>query len=166
MSSPRELREQLILDLLQDKWDNSNTYGLTPNITFGWYDKKTDGTPLLAIPEADEGPSGGGETGYDSIDGSGGGPKQTKDGGVNCHVWTHRDDLGSASTNHQRQYNSAVTEEIERIAADNAVRPTNPRTGNQPVRLIAAGEARPVEEDEHALFHRVQRVNFRYHTND
>jgi len=167
MSPPRELREQLVLDLLQDKWTSGNTYSLTPNITFGSYDEKTRGTPLLAIDEAREGSAGGGLTGYDSIDASGGGPEQTRTGTVDCHVWTHLDDLGSATTAHPREYNGGVTEEVRRIANDNATRPTNPRTGNQPVRYISPGEAESVPEpDEHGLYHRVIPVNYAYHTND
>lgn len=167
MSSPRELREQLVRDLLRDKWTSGNTYSLTPNITFGGYDNKTDGTPLLAVDEAREGPSGGGQTGYDSIDASGGGPEQTKTGTVDCHVWTHLDDLGSADTDHPRPYNGAVTEEVARIAVANANNPTNPSTSNEPVRAIAPGEARSVPEpDESGLYHRLIPVQYVYHTND
>lgn len=167
MSSPRELREQLVLDLLQKKWTSSNTYGLTPNITFGWYDMKTDGTPLLTVAEAQEAPAGGGQTGYDSISGDGSGPEQTMAGTVDCHIWTHRDDLSSANTNGQRAYNGAVTEEVARICRENAVRPTNPQTNNQPIRVISPGQAQSVAEpDEHALYHRFIPVSYLYHTNE
>lgn len=167
MSPPRELREQLVLDLLQNKWTKANTYDLTPKITFGWYDQKDDGTPLLAIQEAREGPAGGGRTGYDSMDPTGAGPEQTMTGTVDCHVFTHFDDLGSATTAHPRPYNGSVTDEVARIARVNAVNPTNPNTGNEPVREISAGQAEPVPEpDEHLLFHRKVPVAYLYHTSD
>lgn len=167
MSSPRELREQLVLDLLQDGWTAANSYGLTPNITFGGYDRKSEGTPLVGVAEAREGPVGGGQTGYDSIDAGGGGPEQTIAGVVDVHVWSHRDDLGSATTDHQRQYNGAATEEVARIARANAVRPTNPRTGNQPVRVLSPGSANSVAEpEERALYHRLIPISYLYHTND
>lgn len=162
----RELREQLVLDLLQDAWTPANTAGVTPNITFGWYDQKEEGTPLLTVGESEESPSGGGATGYDSMDGAGGGPEQTMDGSVPVNVWTHRGDLDSASTSSQREYNGLAVEEVARIVRANAVRPTNPRTGEQPVRLIGVGVAQAVPEpNEHAVYRKQIPVPYRYHTN-
>lgn len=163
----RELREQLVLDLLQSEWSKANTEDLTPNITFGWYDQKTEGTPLLTVAQAREGPTGGGTTRYDVMTADGSGPEQTMTGTVDCDIWTHRDDLANASTNSQNVYNGRAADEIARIIRANASEPTNPRTGNQPVTTVAPGDSFAVrEEDKHGVRRRQMPVQYVYHTND
>lgn len=159
----REPREELVRDLLRDQWDATNTYGLTPSIIFGWFDDKPDGQPAVTIRQGAEGPTDGGQTGYSSIDPSGGSPNQTTVGVVQCHIWTGRDDLDGASTSHQRLYNQRVSEEIRRIVKANADQPTNPDTGNQPVQSIAPGESTPeAEPDKRGVFHHRRDVNYWY----
>lgn len=160
----REPREELVRDLLREYWAPSNTYDLTPSIIFGWFDEKDEGQPYVTIGQPDEVPINGGDTGYSAIDPGGGSPHQTIDGVVQCHIWTGSDDLGGATTSHQRDYNSAATDEIKRIVKANANRPTNPQTGNQPVQEIAPGRSRQIEEpDKRGVFHHRRDVGYTYH---
>lgn len=162
---PREATEQLVVDLLQDQWDKSNTYSLTPKITFGYFDSKDEGQPAVTVPQPTETPVGGGNTGYDGIDPQGGTPHQTVNAQMSIHIWTSLEDVrdSDATTNNPRQYNERAAQEIVRIVKDNAERPTNPRTGNQPVQFLAPGLGRPVrEQKQRNVWHHVQNVNAHY----
>lgn len=161
----REAREELIRELLVDNWNASNTSTVTPSIIFGWFDNKSSGQPYVTIRQEDEGSVNGGLTGYSKINPDGSGAEQTVSGTVECHIWTGRDDLDSANTNHQRVYNELAAEEIKRIVRANADRPSNPVSGNQPVQSIAPVDASPLPEPEKRdVFHYVVEVAYWYTT--
>lgn len=156
----REEREKLVLDLLKSEWVESNTYGLTPTISFGWFDEDHT-NPQVTIPQPDEGPINGGNTGYSGQDPSTGGLHQTKTGSIDINLWAEYRDLDGASTDHPRQYLAAVEAEIERIIIENGFNPTNPDTNENPVWALAPGDSTPVPEpDKSTLFHKVQTVNY------
>lgn len=168
---PRQPREWLLLNLLEQNWDATNTFGLTPDISFGnWNEAKAQ--PQVTIPQPDEGPIGGGDTGYDAFDSGGGIPHQTVDGVLDVDVWARDRDLGGASTDAAAKYCSGdkdgstpgVVAEIQRIVRANADRPTDPVTGNQPVQTIAPGGSRRVPEDDvgSEVVHFVVPVRFLY----
>lgn len=161
----REPREVLVKDLLQDKWDDSNTFSLTPAINFGWFDEKPDTRPAVMPQPQQEGPELGGRTRYAGIDSGGGTPHQEYSGIVPVHCWCGKDDLGSANTNNQREYLSYAIEEVARIIRNNAIEPTNPSTNNQPVRVIAPGGSNPVPEpDKRGMYHHMINVAYVYGT--
>lgn len=171
----REPREQLVLDLLQQNWQTDHPFGLTPKISYGWFNEDQE-TTQVTIGQPDEGPIGGGETGFDGIDTTGGSPHQTRGGTVEAHCWARHGDLGNATTSNPREYltgsaasdgtvSGGVIEEIYDIAQANAVRPVNPVTGNTPVQLLSAGTAAPAPEpDTRGLFHFVVPLNYIYST--
>lgn len=175
---PREPREQHVRDLLKDKWQNDHPFGLTPKISYGWFDAD-QGQPQVTIRQPDEGPVDGGRTGYSGIDPTGGGPTQTISGVVEVHVWARYSDLkssSSATTDFPRKYitgeadtstgtvSGGVLEEIYRIVRNNPTA-ANPKTGNQPMRVIAAGDAtKAPEPDEEGLEHYVVPIRYVYGT--
>lgn len=166
----RQPREWLVLNLLESNWTSGNTFGLVPDISFGWWNDDK-GQPQVLIQSPDEGPTGGGTTGYSAIDPSGGSPIQTVDGVISIHCFARSRDLGSASTDHAAQYldgdkdgsNHGVTEEITDIVQNNADQPTDPDTGNTPVRVLAPGQVRrgPTQEDVgDRVVHRIVEVGY------
>jgi hypothetical protein len=159
----REPRERLIVDLLQDGWNRSNTFGQTPHISFGWFDDSKD-RPQVTVRQADEGPVYPGTDPFDAITPDGSGDlHQTVTGQVVAHCWAEARKLGSASTSNPRQYLAAASEEINRIIGTNQITPTNPSTGNQPVESLAAGAGNPVPEPDHsARFHYRKPIAHRY----
>lgn len=172
----REPREQLLIDLLRDEWNTDNTFTLQPDISYGWYDEEK-GTPQVTIPQPDEGPISGGDTGYSGITPDGTGPNQTISGTLDVSCWCAFDELDNASTEYPQEYLAGsadrttgdvtlgVVEEIKRIVRENAVRPTNPKTSNQPVRVIAPGDGTQVEEpDTQGLFRYDIPISFVYST--
>lgn len=161
----REPREVLVTHLLQDGWTAGNTYGQTPYISFGWFDDSKD-RPQVTIDQAKEGPEFRGVTPFDGFAPNGSGDlSQTVTGVVQAHCWAEARKLGSATTDNPRQYLGDAVEEINRIIDANQVKPTNPSTGNQPVRLLAAHQATPVSEPDHsARFHYRVTVSYLYST--
>jgi hypothetical protein len=173
----REPREQLVLDILRGNWDNTNTFGLTPKISYGWFEGVDQ--PQVTIQQPSEGPINGGNTGYSAIDGSDGTLHQDISGSVDLHIWCAFDELDSTSATHPRQYitgdadrtdgsvNLGVLGEIERIVRENAYNPTNPETNNNPVWSMAPGDGNQAPEpDEQGLFHYIKPVQFVYNTGD
>lgn len=85
-------------DLLISEWDPSATsLGKAPPIHTGrWAERKT--IPCVALHGKDEGPDGGGATGYTAMSGSGGGGVQTISGAVTIDcvagAWTHLEGAG------------------------------------------------------------------------
>lgn len=165
----REPREQLVLDLLDDEWVASNTFGEVPTITYGWFEDPPQ-KPYINVLQPDEGPLGGGETGYDGITG-GGTPHQTINSIVDIHIFAATGELDGASTSHPREYltgsadrstgdvSGGAVAEVQRIIRDNAVKPTNPKTGNQPIQVQSPGTSRPVAEpDDIGVFHYVTEI--------
>jgi len=160
---PREPREDLVLELLRDQWDPSNTFGVTPDISFGWFREEAS-QPQVTVGQPEESPANGGETGYSHISADGD-PGQTIAGTIDVHVWSTPDRLGAqnASTKNPRQYNERCCEEIQRIVGENASRPTNPDTGNQPVSFISYDGRIPVPEpDFDDRFHYTAPVAYGY----
>lgn len=172
----REPREQLVLDFLEDRWTAANTFGETPHISFGWFDDPPS-KPYICVLQPEEGPIGGGETGFDGMDPNLGSPHQTIRGTVPVHVFATNRELDNASTDNPREYltgsasrtdgsvSGGAIGEIYRIVRNNAVDPTNPKTGNTPVQLLSAGDAAPApEEDETGVFHYLAPINYIYTT--
>lgn len=172
----REPREQFVLDLLDDGWPADTPFGVTPHISYGGYDSDKD-TPQVTVGQPEEGPTGGGETGYDGIDGAGGQPHQTIVGLVPVDLWASINDLDSATTSNPREYltgsadrstgtvTGGAIEELYDIVEANASRPTNPKTGNVPLDVISHGQAAPVPEpDTRGLYHYLVPINFVYST--
>lgn len=157
----REAPEKLVLDLLTSEWNSANTFGLTPRITYGWFDEDGD-IPQVTVPQADESVAGGGETGYSGIDPSTGEGTQHYSGEVTVHVWSRGDDLSTADTSHPRQYNSEASEEIRRIAKANDDKPKNPKTGNTPVGTLAYLGKTPAPDDDEmrTVFHYAVRLGY------
>lgn len=139
---------KLLLDILQVEWEESNTFGLTPDITFGWFDDDKD-IPQLTIGQPEESPTGGGETGFSGLGVDG--PTQRIVGTIDTDAWCRPGDLKQASTRNPRQYNSAVADEVQRILEDYNDKPTNPRTGEQPVNFLSYGGRTPVPEPDDTL---------------
>ena len=148
----RQPREILVRNLLRAEWDQSETFGLTPDISFGWY-VESKGVPQLLVRAPDEGPLGGGETGYDAIDGSGGIPNQTISGVIDVHGMADASDLDAATTDFPDVYLSGnesqhgAMAEVRRIARENYSAPTDPETGNRPVNTLAPGDSQEVPDD-------------------
>jgi len=160
---PREPREQLLLHLLRDNWDASNTLGVTPDISFGWFRDEAD-QPQAAVGQPEESPLGGGETGYSHISPDGR-PGQTLAGTIDIHVWStpQRLEAQGASTNNPRQFNERCCEEIQRIISNHASRPVNPDSGNQPVDVLAYdGRAPAPEPDYDDRFHYIATAAYGY----
>lgn len=168
----RQPREYLVLHLLEANWDNSDTFGLTPDISFGWWNENK-GQPQCLIQTPDEGPTDGGTTGYSAIDPGGGTPIQRIDGVITIHCWARSRDLGNASTDHAAQYldgdtdgsNHGVTEEITDIIQTNASQPTDPTTGNQPVEVLAPRTVQqgPTQDDVgDRVVHRLVEVGYQF----
>lgn len=159
----------LVRNLLVDEWDASNTFGLQPDISYGWYDDSKS-VPQVLVRIPDEGPIGGGQTGFDAIDPTGGTPHQTVDGVLEVHCFADRDDIGDASTRFPREYLSGddstegVIGEIVRIIGANAQAPTDPTTGAQPVRLLAPLQSQeaPTEDAGAETAHIVQAVGYQF----
>lgn len=157
----REPREDLVLQLLQADWNKSNTFGQTPKITFGWFNEDA-GNAQVTVAQPEESPIDAGDTGYSHISADGN-PGQTIGGTIQVHVWSRKEDLSGASTDNPRQYNERCCEEIKRIAGANAVSPTNPDTGNQPVDSLAYDGRVPVPEpDRPSVFHYRATVRYGY----
>lgn len=159
---PREPRERLVLDLLQADWTAGNTFGLTPKLTFGWFNEDA-GNAQVTVGQPEESPIDGGNTGYSHISADGT-PGQTVGGTIPVHVWSRTDDLGGASTDNPRQYNERCCEEIKRIVGNHAASPTNPDTGNQPVDSLAYDGREPVPEPDRTptVFHYKATVRYGY----
>lgn len=161
----REAREKLILQLLQDGWTPGNTYGVTPHISFGWFDESKD-VPQLTVGQPEESPTDGGTTGYSHIRVNSG-PGQSIIGTLPVHVWStyeRLDSAGSSSTN-PREFNERCCEEVQRIVSANAASPTNPSSGNQPVSSIAYDGREPVPEpDRPEVDHYRAEVRYNYDT--
>lgn len=161
----REAREKLVLDLLEDEWNASNTFGATPHISYGWFDESKT-VPQVTIRQPEESPVDGGNTGYSHI-GPDGDPGQTIGGTVQVHVWSSSDrlDQAGASTSNPREFNERCCEEVQRIVTANAASPTNPSTGAQPVSSIAYDGRDPVPEpDRPNVFHYRALVRYGYET--
>lgn len=160
---PREAREDLVLELLKDAWNASNTFGVTPKISFGWFREDVP-QPQVTVGQPEESPVDGGETGYSHISADGN-PGQTIGGTVDVHVWSTPDKLEAqgASTNNPRQYNERCCEEVQRIVGENASTPTNPSTGNEPVSSLAYDGRQPVPEPDHDdRYHYIATVQYGY----
>lgn len=168
-----EPREQLVVDLLTGKWTASNTFGLTPSIIYASRDEP--GTPHVTVEMPDEGPIGGGDTGFDGIDPGGGSPHQTIAGTVTVHAFADDNELSGASTGSAAVYltgsaandgtvSGGVIEEIYRIVRNNGVKPSNPTTGNTPVELLSAGTFTPGPTDDDTKQHYVGSLNYLYWT--
>lgn len=169
----REPREQFVLQLLEGNWNSSNTFGLTPSLLYASSDEPS--TPHITVPQPDEGPIGGGATGYDGIDPSGGNPHQTIAGTITLHAFAQDGNLGSATTSSAAVYltgsaandgtvSGGVVEEVYRIVRNNAVEPSNPTTGNTPVLTLASGQAAPGPTEDDTRYHQVIPVSYVYTT--
>lgn len=162
----REPRERLVRDLLAGNWDPANTFGITPHITYGWFDEdKTK--PQVTIREPDEGPVDGGETGYASMSGDGSGPSQSIGGDCQVHLWAREADVSGANASageNPRNWLSFAREQVYDVIRSNASRPTNPSTGNDPVNYISPGNAVPAHDRDRVktVYHLVVPVNFGY----
>lgn len=164
----REPREQLVVDLLTNKWNSSNTHGLTPSIIYAEPDESPD-KPYVAVEQYNQGPINGGETGYDGINGATGNLHQTISGTVPVHLYADDTELSGASTGSAKVYltgsgsTGGAVDEVRRIVKGNAVSPTNPSTSNQPVDLLApTGFNRVPEPDEPTTAHYAGEVLFIY----
>lgn len=170
----REAREKLVVDLLTDKWTSGNTFGETPSIIYGR--DEAPSKPFISVEQPDEGPIGGGETGYDGIDSTQGVPHQTISGTVPVHLFASDKELDNATTESGKVYltgtstsgnnvSGGAVDETQRIIRGNAVRPSNPKTGNTPVELLSAGAfTRVPEPDEPGTYHYVGSVDYIYST--
>lgn len=161
-----EPRERLIRDLLADAWTPGNSFGITPHITFGWFDEDKS-KPQITVRQPEEGPVDGGETGYSSMSGDGSGPSQTIGGDCQVHLWARTSDVETANDaagENPRNWLSYAKEEVYDIIRSNAVDPTNPSTGEEPVNFISPGETFPAHDDERTktVYHLVIPVNFGY----
>lgn len=174
--SVREPREQLVLDLLDDEWDASNSFGVTPSITYGWFSDPPE-RPYANVMQPRATPVGGGTTGFDGIDSTGGEPVQTMSEIVDVHLFAARGELDGATTTHPREYltgsadrttgdvTAGAVGEIKRIVGNNGSKPTNPKTGNQPVASLSIQNARPVPEpDDPGVFHQIIETKLTYTT--
>jgi len=132
-------REVLIRNLLRDGWNADNTYGLRPDISFGWFDDEQD-QPQAVVRTPEETTTTGG-TGFDAMGVDG--PTQTRTGTLNIHTFARSRELDGASTDFPRQYLSGgssshgVTGEIRRVISANTVGPVDPDTSERPVQALA-----------------------------
>lgn len=145
----REPREDLIIELLKANWTASNTFGVTPKVSYGGYDGGLD-TPQLTVGQPEESPVNGGETGFSGMHADGSGPSKETGGSLLVHAFatTAQLEAQNADTNNPRQYNERVLEEAKRIIDGNAVNPTNPDTNAQPVNYISFEGPRPPSVDD------------------
>lgn len=159
----REPREDLVLRLLEDNWTASNTYEQTPHLSFGWYSSDKP-VPQVTVGQPEESPVDGGQTGFSGINPATGEPTKRTGGTIPVNIWSRADDLASATTNNPRQYNERVCEEVRRIIDGHADRPTNPSSGNQPVKYISYQGHAPVPETDEvkAVFRHRAEVSYGY----
>lgn len=68
MSNPKD-PILLILELLEDNWDSSNTSSITPKFGVGWYETEASSTQVIVAQHPDEYSLGA--TGVDGLSGSG-----------------------------------------------------------------------------------------------
>lgn len=172
----KEPREQFVLQLLEGNWSASNTFDLVPSLLYASRDEPD--SPHVTFEQPDEGPIGGGATGFSHIHGDGTGPGQTIGGTVTVHAFANDSNLEANSTvttgsaaeyltgNAQNDgtVEGGVVEEIYRIIDDNNDLPTNPTTGNQPVNLLWRGTFRPGPTDKPDGAHQVGTVSYIYRT--
>lgn len=161
----REPRERLVLDLMKT-WDATNTYGITPHIDYGHFDEDRS-KPQVTVRQPEEGPVNGGQTGYASMSGDGSGPSQQIAGNCQVHLWAREADVTGANASagqNPRNWLSYAVEEAHQILDDNASRPTNPSTGEQPVQYVSYGAAAPAHDTDRVktVYHLVLPVNFGY----
>lgn len=169
----RQPRDTLVRNLLREYWDPTVTFGVTPDISFGWYDDAKD-QPQVCIRSSEEGPINGGQTGYSAINATGGSPNQSIDGVINTHVFVDFGHLNGASTDFPRvlcvgdETNRGINGEIRSIIRDNASSPEDPYTGNRPVNVISPGEAIevPPEDPGTEEVHFRVSIGYGYETND
>ena len=159
----REPPKQLVRDLLRQNWDNSNTFSITPNVKYGWFDTYDDPAYVI-VRQPDENPLGGGETNFSYM--TSGGPGREVDGTIAVHAFASNvalRDNGTATTNYGSEFlwgadasndgtlnDHGAVKEIERIIGNNEVRPANPITGNTPVRFLSIGSSTLVDESGEA----------------
>lgn len=165
-------RDTLVLNLLQQNWNPANTFGLTPDISYGWYDESA-GQPQLTIGSEDETPGPeSGPTGYDTMTPLGEPPNQSFTGTIDIHCWGRNEDLSGASTGYAQQYfqgdgdNLGAREELRRIIRENGRAPVDPVTGNRPVNLIGPLGGREVPEDDPGsrVIHYIEQIGYGYRT--
>lgn len=104
-----------LMTTFEQNWQADNTSGITPAINTGWYDQSVD-APQVSIPDANEDPSHGGQTGFSGIPQTGGTPIQNLIGESHVHVWSHRGD--SANVN-PKELTWQMAEEVRRIVRAN-----------------------------------------------
>lgn len=143
----------LMRNLLRDEWDASATFGVTPDISHGWYDDSKD-QPQITIQSPSSNAINGGTTGYDAIDPSGGSPHQTVSGTLPVHCWASYRDVSSSGAGSGAQYldgdtnNDGVIDEIRRIVTANASGPVDPQTNDQPADHLGVVATAVAEEQD------------------
>ena len=110
-----------ITSLLKTNWSGSNTSGVTPTFSTGWFDEKAQ-HPMVTITNESEATTGGGNTGYFGIDGAGGTAHQQIVGSVDVNVWSTRDDSSSVNP---KQLTFEMSEEVKRIVRANYLSATD-----------------------------------------
>lgn len=148
----------IVRDLLVGEWDASNTaYPNQPRVHTGWYDMGSP-NPQVTVTNPNEGPTGGGDTGYTHMDGAGGvGQLITGTCLVNGWAGTREDLEGEASDG--SDINPKVlawdfAKEIARILSDYASGTNDPNSGDLELSFVAPGEARRMvdTDPENAVF--------------
>lgn len=101
-----------IKNLIKAGWDKSNTSGLTPSFSTGWYDMKA-ATPQITFTDPVEVAASTGKTGFLGIV-TGGKPSQYWDGTVAVNLWVTREALATAGVN-PKAFIFAMRAEVKRI---------------------------------------------------
>lgn len=146
--------EEKVRQLLTDEWDNTNTAGYDPTITdptnsnflpisTNW--NSGDIYPIITVTNNDPTVPGGGETGFQSVQGDGSGPNQQRFENMLVTIQAAEDtEYNSSLTAHE--VCQTLSAEIDRIIIDNVNAPTDSDVCNYfpaPFTHTIAGDSTP-----------------------
>jgi len=105
-----------VADMLANDWDESNTRGIRPKISSGWWDKSSS-YPQVTVNSISENAVQAGDTGYISINNGDGAPTQLMGGELSVQCWAQRgNDIGD---NNPKTMAFLFSSEVKRIVRAN-----------------------------------------------
>lgn len=145
-----------VKNLLKSNWTPANVVGnTTPDIHTGWYNPKSIAAQLTVGSKSE---SFDGASGYNAIEGGGGGPVQIVSGVMFANCWAYRDE-GAAGPN-PKQLVYDIAEEMRRIVLANY----NGIAGLDYISILATDDVPPEEGRRPMLFRKAVTVGFKWRT--